>query len=134
MSSSLKRYAPELLASLALSSLSVHLHNARTAATDDIARLGARTSILESLAARLRSGERVPDPEITQLRRLALEAERKHERGSFEAGSTVNWWEAIFGRKTTEEERAARDAHEERDFDARAYLLPLSTISHVRRI
>ncbi|VDC02866.1 unnamed protein product [Peniophora sp. CBMAI 1063] len=117
MSSSIRRYAPELVASLALSSLSVHLHNARTAAADDIARLGARTSILDSLATRLRAGERVPEQEITQLRRLALEAEQKHERGAYEAGSTVNWWEAIFGRKVTKEERAARDAHEERDFD-----------------
>ncbi|KZV66743.1 hypothetical protein PENSPDRAFT_688762 [Peniophora sp. CONT] len=118
MASSIGRYAPELVASLALSSLSVHLHNARTAAADDIARLGARTSILESLAVRLRAGERVPELEIGQLRRLALEAEQQHDRGAFEVGSTVGWWEAIFGRKTTEEERAARDAHEERDFDA----------------
>ena len=64
------RYIPELLSALTLSTLSVHLFYHRRASQSSVSRLSARTSILQDLADRLRSGERVPLEEIGRVVRL----------------------------------------------------------------
>jgi len=96
------RYLPHVLYSTALTSLSVHLLTRKRAAQDDRQRLAARTSILEGLVGRLRSGEHIPDAEIERMLRLG-KTEDEDTIASREAQRTeidTTWKTAIFGRRS----------------------------------
>jgi hypothetical protein len=118
----LRRYLPELLSALALSSLSVHLLNHRRAAQDHTARLDARISVLADLATRLRAGEHFDDAQLEQLLKLAAAPPGAVTPTNTSATQSVSWRDVLFGRRATDEERSARDAHDERDIQARTSL------------
>ncbi|KAI0314634.1 hypothetical protein OF83DRAFT_1017631, partial [Amylostereum chailletii] len=91
------RYLPELVYSVALSSLSVHLLWARRAAASDKQILSARISILEDLTTRLRAGEVVSDAEVARLRKLAREGAGNPDNIG-EEDKAIGWKEVLFGR------------------------------------
>lgn len=123
MASARTRYLPELFSSIVFSSLAVHLFFHRRAAAADRARLEARTSILDRLAARLRVGEPVPQQEIARLRKLAREAEHEHTRAQLDgAADAVGWRDVLLGRRATPAEAEVRDRWDSHDVEARAYL------------
>ncbi|KAI9511481.1 hypothetical protein F5148DRAFT_326014 [Russula earlei] len=106
------RYIPELAYALAFSSISVHLLWQRRAAETDRRHYSARLSILDELAARLRTGEAVSDAEVARLRRLAeTVAEVTHP------GERIGWREVLFGRKESGIERQGKEELERRELD-----------------
>jgi hypothetical protein len=107
------RYIPELVYALAFSSISVHLLWQRRTAETDRRHYSARISILGELAARLRTGEAVPDVEISRLRRLAETA------GTAEThpGENIGWRDVVFGRKESGMEREGKEELEHRELE-----------------
>lgn len=98
-----------------LTSISFHLLFARRDAASERAQFTARISILESLVARLKEGERIPDAEVKKLIVLSRRVQRGDDvddsfRGDEHQGRIgVTWKEALLGRKvpleTTQSEK-----------------------------
>ncbi|KAI0067631.1 hypothetical protein BV25DRAFT_1911526 [Artomyces pyxidatus] len=109
------RYIPELIYSLALSSLSVHLLFQRRESTTVRRQLSARVSLLEELVRRLRAGEDVSPAEIARMRKLGREGPEKVDvQGD---GDAVGWREVIFGRAERPGEQAGKDEWERKDLE-----------------
>ncbi|GLB41655.1 hypothetical protein LshimejAT787_1002550 [Lyophyllum shimeji] len=94
-------YLPHAIYSVAIISLSIHLVNQRKLASEERARIAARTSILESIAEQLRSDKPLSENELEKLKRLARPLE--HDPAQ-EVGETVGWKDIFFGRKKKEGE------------------------------
>lgn len=110
------RYIPELVYALAFSSISVHLLWQRRTAETDRRHYSARISILGELAARLRTGEAVPDVEVVRLRRLAETV------GAAEAhAENIGWRDVVFGRKESGMEREGKEELERKELEQGAY-------------
>lgn len=118
-------YLPHLIYSVALTSLSFHLLFHRKQVELDRAHLTAQTSILESLAQQLRSGQNISDTEVERLSRLA----KTHAEGSVETASAnkekIGWGDVFLGR--------AREGGSEKEQETKAlntgkcYLHPAHT-------
>jgi hypothetical protein len=115
MASRRTRYIPELIYTLAFSSISVNLLWQRRAAETDRRHYSARLSILGELAGRLRVGGgvgEVTDAEVARLRRLAeTVGEDAH------AGESIGWRDVIFGRKESGLEREGKEELERRELE-----------------
>lgn len=111
------RYIPELVYALAFSSISVHLLWQRRTAETERRHYSARISLLGELAARLRTGEAVPDVEIVRLRRLAetVGAAEVH------TGENIGWRDVVFGRKESGMEREGKEELERKELEQGAY-------------
>jgi len=92
-------YIPHLIYATALTSLSFHLLFQKKQSEIDHAHLAAQTSILESLAHRLRSGQDILDEEVERLCRLAKTHEETHVEGAGVKREKVGWKEVFLGRK-----------------------------------
>ncbi|KZT74497.1 hypothetical protein DAEQUDRAFT_720671 [Daedalea quercina L-15889] len=98
-------YVPHILYSLAITSLGMHLLSQRKTAEAERMQLTAQLSLLEPTAARLRTGERIPPPELDRIMRL-VRSHRTHAPEITETnGEEISWREVILGRK--------KDAREE---------------------
>ncbi|KZT41959.1 hypothetical protein SISSUDRAFT_981165 [Sistotremastrum suecicum HHB10207 ss-3] len=107
------RYIPHLISATLLTSLSMHLLMHRKGSQDERATLDARISVLESLVARVKSGENVSDREIQRLKNLG--------RGSGSTGLGVDmgtvseslrstgWRDMVLGKKPVEDPAATRE-------------------------
>lgn len=98
-------YAPHIVYTLALISTSTHLLWHRKAVEEQQAQLGAQLTVLESLAGRLRTGERVSLAEIERMKRLARAQEGVPAESVFDQrrGSLLNeevgWRDVFLGRR-----------------------------------
>ncbi|KAI0043752.1 hypothetical protein FA95DRAFT_1574889 [Auriscalpium vulgare] len=109
------RYIPELIYSLAFSSLSVHLLLARRDAATSRRQLSARISLLDELATRLRAGEDMSRAEVARMRRLAWEGEAESSIGG--EGEEIGWREVVFGRRERAGEKEGKDEWERKDLE-----------------
>jgi len=92
------RYAPHIVYSLALTSVSMHLLYQRREAEEDRSRLSARISILESLVDRLNRGERINQGEVDRLRKLGGLLDTP-ESIFMDTHSKIRWRDVLLGRK-----------------------------------
>ncbi|KAL1729559.1 hypothetical protein EV714DRAFT_284879 [Schizophyllum commune] len=93
---SFRRYSVELFSATAIVSLSIHRIRLKKQWEEEELSLDARTSVLEGVVQRLRSGDRIPDDEMTRLRRLARPA---NALGPI-SGADITVKEMFVGRKT----------------------------------
>ncbi|TFY77475.1 hypothetical protein EWM64_g6539 [Hericium alpestre] len=107
-----RRYIPELIYSVAFSSLAVHLLFQRRTAEMQQRQVGAQISILEGLKARFLAGERIPDAQVARLKKLGREGESCREDED-----DIGWKEVLFGRQETEMEREGTEKWDRRDLE-----------------
>ncbi|KAL1746662.1 hypothetical protein HDZ31DRAFT_81045 [Schizophyllum fasciatum] len=92
---SFRRYSVELFSATAIVSLSIHRIRLKKQWEEEELSLGARTSVLEGIVHRLRSGDHIPEDEMARLRRLARPA---HAQGPI-SGADITVKEMFVGRK-----------------------------------
>ena len=94
------KYVPEIIYTLALTSLSTHTLWKRKESADQRAHYDARIQLLEDVVLRLRAGQVVPQSDFDLIHRLARDpgADRAAARGT-EAMGTIGWREVLLGRK-----------------------------------
>ncbi|KIY71445.1 hypothetical protein CYLTODRAFT_122957 [Cylindrobasidium torrendii FP15055 ss-10] len=85
-------YWPHVVYSIAITSCSVHLVTQKNEQKDEKSRVDAKISVLESIASRLKQGERIQAEEMARLQRLVASHSTKPEEG-------LTWREAFFGKK-----------------------------------
>lgn len=105
------KFLPEIIYSLALTSLSTHMLWLRKDSEEQRAHYTARINLLEQTIRHVRAGEPVPQHDYDTLRRLANEtgAERAAARG-VETTEEITWREVLLGRKGEQSEKyEARD-------------------------
>ncbi|TRM69003.1 hypothetical protein BD626DRAFT_543903 [Schizophyllum amplum] len=92
---SFSRYFVELVSATAIVSLSIHRIRLKKQWEEEELSLDARTSVLQDILQRLRSGDRIPDDEMTRLRRLARPAHAQEHI----SGADITVKEMFVGRK-----------------------------------
>ncbi|EPT03108.1 hypothetical protein FOMPIDRAFT_1047102 [Fomitopsis schrenkii] len=106
-------YLPHVLYSLAITSLGMHLLSQRKEAEAERMQFSAQLSLLESTAARLRAGERIPSQELDRIMKLVRSHRTAAPEEEGNAGREISWREVMLGRKKdareeVEEERRKR--------------------------
>ncbi|PFH47356.1 hypothetical protein AMATHDRAFT_87761 [Amanita thiersii Skay4041] len=111
-------YIPHTLYAIAVTSISIHLVSERKSTSEELSRINARISILESIADQLRLTEggkhTLASDGLDRLKRLArlssspregaaVGADGKVHGAAMEQG-TISWKEVVFGRKRESDE------------------------------
>lgn len=112
-------YLPHVIASVALTSISINLVSFRKTAEDEVARVNAQISILESIKQQLQSKESLPTNELERLRTLAR---RSAIDAAASSGSTeqVNWGDVFSGKAPSKDTELSK--WEQKDLEDRAFL------------
>ncbi|EIW80275.1 hypothetical protein CONPUDRAFT_34734, partial [Coniophora puteana RWD-64-598 SS2] len=100
----------------AITSISIHSLWQRKCAEEDRARIQAHVSILEDLAARLRSDDAISGQEVAKLRQLASGSKGLYNGPSAAAGE-MGWLEVLWGRRQSVVDQTRSDEYEQRDLD-----------------
>jgi hypothetical protein len=95
----LPRHTPHIVYSLAIVSLGIHTLWHKKTAEAQRAQIAARISILETLAADLRSGKNISDTEVERLKRLSRPRQEDPAVSQDETKEEISWWEVILGNK-----------------------------------
>jgi hypothetical protein len=108
------KYLPEIIYTLALTSLSTHLLWLRKEAEEQRTHDTTRIKLLEDTVQRLRAGADVPQSDFDLIHRLAKEPGTDHAaaRGVV-ATEHIGWREVLLGRRTTNTAQSDKwDAHD----------------------
>ncbi|EKM53622.1 uncharacterized protein PHACADRAFT_260073 [Phanerochaete carnosa HHB-10118-sp] len=94
------RFLPEIIYTIALTSLSTHMLWLRKESQEQRAYFTTRLKLLEDTAQRLRAGQPVPEDDFDLIRKMAREpgSDRGAARG-IEPTDHLGWKEALLGRK-----------------------------------
>jgi hypothetical protein len=115
-------YAPHIVYTLALISVSTHLLWHRKAVDAQRSHLGAQITVLESLTGRLRGGERISQADIDRLKNLvrAQEAATPAPQTGSLLAEEVGWKDVFFGRTQPLESMSRSEEYDQKDWESRA--------------
>ncbi|KAG9022221.1 hypothetical protein FRB95_000559 [Tulasnella sp. JGI-2019a] len=98
-------YAFHFFSAIAVSSMAIHALNQRKASDDERQALTAKTTILEELVARLRTGEAISTDEVDRLVNLSNAhavggaSSAEVSKAVSKDGAELGWRDAVFGKK-----------------------------------
>lgn len=116
------RYAPHIVYSLALTSISMHMLFQRRIAQEDRSQISAKISILESLVDRFGQGEQIDRKELLRLRKLAGVLDPQTSENTY-GDSKTEWKDVVLGRK----EQVVVSGWDQKDWEkGRSICAPLS--------
>ncbi|KAG8877464.1 hypothetical protein FRB98_006676 [Tulasnella sp. 332] len=134
-------YAFHFFSALAVSSMAIHVLNQRKASDDERQALTAKTTILEELVTRLRSGQGINTEEVDRLLNLAnshvaesgMSASTSVTKALSKDGVELGWRDAVFGKKAeprnTDEDMAKLRRELEEAFSERPQPTPEDKIA-----